>query len=349
MNTINLLGTTYQILGSISVNISDSFVDRSIKTRSGNGETRLYISNQNSSANGRFFEFDLLNKIPVTNQRNITTYYPPCIYKGIFLKDNLLKYMEDAKSDYLAPKYNFNHDITSQYPQKLSEIKSLDDIIDFTIHKQDGSMDLDRFYIGSGNSIWHKVRTYALPFVSKYIIYKLKNTLTEEIIYFFQVVHNTNLSNDIYTLDTSDKLLLDSIENNTSISNTEKEVLTVARLGQGQFRKNCLSILNHCPFTNVSNTSVLKASHIIPWSRCSNNEDRVNGFNGLTLSPFYDTLFDKGLISFENNGKLLLSSQLTDDIVKALNLTEDIVIDLNNVNGERDRFLDYHRKHIFIK
>lgn len=348
MNTINILNTNFIILNSMLVNISDSFVDYSLKTGSGNGETRLYISNQRSSANGRFFEFDMNRTIPVINQKNVTNYYHPCIFKGIFLKDNLIKYMNDANLDYMQPKYDYNYNITTQFPRKLNEILSFpNEILDFTIHKQDGSMDVDRFYIGSGDAIWHQVRSYVLPFVSQYIIYKLQNELSGEIIYFFQVVHNSNLNREIYTPETADKIIFDYIQNDTSITSTEKEILITARLGQGLFRKNCLSLLNHCPFTNIVNPVVLRASHIIPWSRCLTNEDRLNPYNGLTLSPIYDILFDKGLISFENNGQLLISPQITLDIVQALNL-QPIIVDIKNEQGLRDRFLSYHRNNIFI-
>ncbi|WP_053069613.1 HNH endonuclease [Clostridium novyi] len=350
MNTITILNVPYKILGVISKNISDSFVDTSVKTGYGNGETRLYISNQNSSANGSFFEFDMYNTIPVVNLKNATNYYHPCKFKGFFLKDNLIKYMQDAYSDYINPKYSFNQNISEQFQYKLKEIYSYqNDILPFTIHKQDGNMDMERFYIGSGNIIWHKVRTYTLPFVSKYIIYKIQNQSTGEIFYFFQVTHKSNKTNEIYTLETSDNLLLASIQSNNHIPFTEKETLIKSRIGQGLFRERCLSILNHCPFTNITNPSVLRASHIIPWSRCSSNEDRLNGFNGLTLSPFFDVLFDKGLISFQNNGQVLMSTAITSDIIHALNLSPTMVVNLNNVNGLRNRFLKYHRENIFIK
>lgn len=350
MNIINILNVPHQILGVMSTNISDSFVDTSIKTGGGNGETRLYISNQNSTANGRFFEFDMSSTIPVVNLKNSTNYYHPCIFKGFFLKDNLVKYMQDAYSDYMNPKYSFNQNITAQFQDKLNEIYSYqNDILEFTIHKQDGNTDVERFYIGSGSTIWHKVRAYALPFVSKYMIYKVQNQLTGQISYFFQVVHQSNKTNEVYTLEMSDALLLNSIQNNTYIPVTEKETLIKSRVGQGIFRERCLSILNHCPFTNVTNRAVLRASHIIPWSRCSSNEDRLSGFNGLTLSPFFDVLFDKGLISFQNNGQVLISTQITPDIVHALNLSPSMVVNLHNINGERNRFLEYHRENIFIQ
>lgn len=349
MNPINILNKIYNVLGCIVTNISDSFVDYSIKTGYGNGETRLYISNQSSFTNGKFFEFDMLNTITVINQRNMVKNYHPCLFKGFFLKDNLIKYMQDAYYDYTNPKYNFRYDISRQYEQKLEEIQSLDDEIYFTIHKQDGSMDTDRFYIGSADFIWHKVRTYALPFVSKFIIYKIQQQETGEILYFFQLVHNSNKSNEIYTKKTVDDLLVNLIINNTTISKTEKQTLINARIGQGLFRNNCLSILNHCPFTNVYNESVLIASHIIPWSKCMDNFDRLNGFNGIMLTPFYDALFDKGLISFENDGKVLISPKITNDIITALNLTPNKYVDLNNIDGKRNRFLQYHREFIFQK
>ena len=83
------------------------------------------------------------------------------------------------------------------------------------------------------------------------------------------------------------------------ITETEKQQLVKARIGQGLFRKQLLSYWSKCCLTGCGIQGVLRASHIKPWRDCSNSE-RLDVYNGLLLSPNMDTLFDKGLISFED-------------------------------------------------
>ncbi len=92
----------------------------------------------------------------------------------------------------------------------------------------------------------------------------------------------------------------------TDISETEREALTLARLGQGSFRIALVKYWGSCAVTGVSEPTVLRASHIKPWRDCDNKE-RLDTFNGLLLAAHIDALFDKGLITFEFNGEILLA------------------------------------------
>src|SRR5437016_5228704 len=64
-----------------------------------------------------------------------------------------------------------------------------------------------------------------------------------------------------------------------------------------------------CAVTNYSKKEILIASHIVSW-KDSTNEERLDVDNGILLSPAYDALFDQRLISFENNGKIILADSL---------------------------------------
>lgn len=348
---IVLENQSYTILDKITKQISDSFVDKSIKTGSGSGETRLYISQQSSQSSSRFFTFNNSITIPVEspNRKGSVRYYNPCYSNGFFLKDNIIKYMEDSYMDYMFPKYNFNNNISLQYENKLNEIKSLNSSLPFIIHNQNGEDDESRFYIGSGTDIWHKVRSYILPFTSSFIIYKLSNNDTKEITYWFQLVKNGTDVEDFFDLGKSEDTIVKDIKNDVTIDSTEKESLIKSRKGQGKFKKNALELMNSCPFTGISDEFLLRGSHIMPWARCKTNEQRLTGFNGLILTPTYDVLFDKGFISFENNGKLLVSRALGSDTIKVLNLIPGKIYDIYNIEGKRNIFLDYHRKNIFKK
>lgn len=90
---------------------------------------------------------------------------------------------------------------------------------------------------------------------------------------------------------------------------TERESVIKARIGQGIFRRQLLEMWIGCAVTGVQLPEVLRASHIKPW-RDSTNAERTNRYNGLLLLPQYDHLFDKKLISFEDDGRILKSPVL---------------------------------------
>ncbi len=75
-----------------------------------------------------------------------------------------------------------------------------------------------------------------------------------------------------------------------SISTTQKQQLIMARVGQGDFRINVQKIESKCRITGLTDKRLLIASHIKPW-KVSSNEERLDGHNGLLLSPYIDKLF----------------------------------------------------------
>src|SRR5690606_13700062 len=106
--------------------------------------------------------------------------------------------------------------------------------------------------------------------------------------------------------DSPDKDVLADIEavrNDRSIPETQRIQLTKARVGQGLFRKRVMHISPHCRVTGVDDPRLLIASHIKPW-KDANNFERINGHNGIMLSPHVDALFDEKLITFEEDGRM---------------------------------------------
>jgi hypothetical protein len=91
---------------------------------------------------------------------------------------------------------------------------------------------------------------------------------------------------------------------------TEAERLVVQRIGQDLFREALLAYWGgRCPLTGITEPSLLRASHIVPWAECA-DEQRLDVHNGLLLSALWDAAFDKGLVSFADNGTVLVNSQL---------------------------------------
>lgn len=130
----------------------------------------------------------------------------------------------------------------------------------------------------------------------------------------------------------------------TPVNDTEKEQLTKARVGQGLYRKRLEEIECRCRLTGVSDMAHLRASHIKPWRDCSDAE-KLDGNNGLLLSPHIDHLFDKGYISFSDAGDLLLSSTLEESVLTAWHLNNGI--NVGSFNARQRLYLAYHRANIF--
>ena len=116
-------------------------------------------------------------------------------------------------------------------------------------------------------------------------------------------------------------------------------------MGQDVFRKKLDERWHgRCAVTGISAREVLRASHIKPWMD-STDEERMDPNNGLLLSANLDALFDKGLITFNPDGRILLSGKLTADDREKLVLTESM--SLKQRTPEQDKYMEYHREKIF--
>jgi len=134
------------------------------------------------------------------------------------------------------------------------------------------------------------------------------------------------------------------IQGRTDISETEKEQLIKARRGQGVFKTRVSLIEKGCRVTGVEMTQHLRASHIKPW-RDSTPYEKLDGNNGLLLSPHIDHLFDRGYISFKPNGLLLVSPQISNDILQAWNIDPDLTVDV--FSPAQSVYLQYHNDNVF--
>ena len=107
---------------------------------------------------------------------------------------------------------------------------------------------------------------------------------------------------------------------------TERQGLVTSRVGQGYYRRQILDKWDaKCAVTGVDIRALLIASHIVPWSQ-SNDEEKLDVNNGILLSPNFDALFDRHLISFENDGSILISDKLSQKDREALGVNESIRI-----------------------
>ncbi len=163
--------------------------------------------------------------------------------------------------------------------------------------------------------------------------------------------------------EVASELLDDTMERqikaDIKLEDTVRNSLVLARRGQGKFRSNVAQIERCCRLTGISDPLLLIASHIKPWRLCASASERLDGNNGLLLTPDADHLFDRGFVSFAENGDVLVSSR-----VNRADLTR---LGLEHIAGSRlgfceapkawgasgfstrqNAYLDYHRREIFI-
>lgn len=135
-------------------------------------------------------------------------------------------------------------------------------------------------------------------------------------------------------------------KNLTDIVGAEKEAVVKIRINQDKFRENLIKKYNgKCCLCGVNHIPLLVASHIKPWAK-SDSYEKLDTENGLLLCPNHDKLFDSGLISFDSNGNIMISSQLDNHNQLFLNIRNSYKINITNDNAE---YFKYHRNNIFIK
>ncbi len=137
----------------------------------------------------------------------------------------------------------------------------------------------------------------------------------------------------------------DELLESPGVTETQRQALIEARRGQDRFRESVLELWGVCAVTRCRAPQLLRASHLKPW-KASSNAERLDPFNGLLLVPNLDCALDRGLISFRNNGRIMLSSRLAGKDRAALGLSSAIRL-RRPLHAKHRRFLRYHRDHVF--
>jgi putative restriction endonuclease len=149
-------------------------------------------------------------------------------------------------------------------------------------------------------------------------------------------------------LDVWETRLEQEIASNPTIIATDREALIRARRGQGLFKERVGQIENCCRVTKVDNPTHLIASHCKPW-RDSTNEERLNGENGLLLTPSIDHLFDRGFISFEDTGRLIISPVAHKPSLRKMGIDTGQPVSVGTFTSGQKAFLDFHRNAVFLQ
>lgn len=198
---------------------------------------------------------------------------------------------------------------------------------------------------------WHRVAIKSIEHL-EYILKELCKILG------FVDSQNNDVSKFLNSRFTNDKdsELFDDIEqlNDENLDETERKTLTLARVGQGQFRKKVLTLWGKkCALTGMPIESMLIASHIKAWRDCDTNEERLCEANGILLCAHVDKLFDNYLITFEycnrkNDFCLRVNPALDLLKLQEVGIYQDMCLDTSNLNFSQESglktFLMHHQE-----
>lgn len=134
------------------------------------------------------------------------------------------------------------------------------------------------------------------------------------------------------------------ISTDATLPQATKERLIQARVGQGWYRSRVELIEPCCRITGVHDRRFLRASHIKPWAH-STDAEKLDGHNGLLLAPHVDHLFDRGFITFGDDGAVQISPKLPVEVWNAwsLKLAAPRVL-----LAQQALYMAYHRAHVFL-
>lgn len=138
---------------------------------------------------------------------------------------------------------------------------------------------------------------------------------------------------------------LNAIASSDPMSETTREALIQARLGQGEFRNKLLKRYKQvCAATGFGVVELLRASHIKPWAQSTDTE-RLDHENGILLTPSLDALFDRGFITFRKNGKVRVSAKLKDSVTDELGPIASLKVTPTTKQAE---YLKFHAANIYL-
>ncbi len=146
-------------------------------------------------------------------------------------------------------------------------------------------------------------------------------------------------------IDEWEDRIQDSIKTNKTIPETDRVAIIRARRGQGLFKQNVMRIEKECRITKVDDPAHLMGSHIKPW-RDSENNERLDGENGLLLTPSIDHLFDRGFITFKDDGGVVISPVA--DTLSLKRMGVEAGMSAGSFSRGQRGYLEFHRDEVFL-
>lgn len=324
MNII-ISGKSLEIVDTIEkMTIADSFVLRSNKIGEGNGEAKFYVGNESAETRSFFgekgFELDCF-----------------------LLKKDLKEFLINSETEYKNPEqpYQKKELLPYLWKERIEKVDKLDDFLPFVI-KEQTQIAGPRIYVkpAEDDKNYKLIREIALPNISYLSAIKLLDEQGNFIYYFKPFVDYYGEYENPYLIEEEETKILEE-----ELPIEVKTQLIRARKGQGKYRQSLLEQCPFCPITLISDDRLLIASHIKPWIK-SDDEEKIDPKNGFMLTPTYDLLFDRGYISFTNDGKIIISPWLSKMTCSKLNIAPEKQYPMLPVKG-RENYLEYHRINVF--
>ena len=136
---------------------------------------------------------------------------------------------------------------------------------------------------------------------------------------------------------------IDDEVDSLQLQGEERRAIVKIRVNQGVFREELLKSYGKCVLCDIKKRELLIASHIKPWAESEPNE-KLDVDNGFLMCPNHDRIFDKGYITFDDDGKIIISDRLTENDRVYLNVDSTMHIELTESNK---KYLKFHREKVF--
>ena len=334
---MDILGEKYTVKDTFDRDmfVPDCWVKGKNKIGGGHGEGKFYIGSKEQMRN--FYGGE--------------GFAAPCF----MLKSDLIKYMQAIKPEYMSPTQNYvgKSELKDLWKERMAKIEAMSDYIPFKIYDQE-QIAGDRGYVNSTDNGYDIIREISLPNVSYVRALKVQPKGGKEEYYWKLFVDYDAIEDkSMATVNTygkkKDSVLTDEhtitytgILNRTRLS---KEI-TYARIGQGKYRESLLEECPFCPITKINDERLLIASHIKPWA-VSSDREKIDPKNGYILSPLYDKLFDRGLITFSSDRKMHISNWLSPKNQQRIGLQEGKFYQALPMDDKRENYLNYHQQYVF--
>lgn len=362
--TIRVDNILYYIVDSMQdFRAEDSFIHRSNKLAQfeGNGESKKHVGTyvgEKGQLISTFFDYTNWGVSHIDEMKKRKTVLSAQSVGAIiqqkncfFSKSNLLRYLEDARAEYLAQEQIYHNDISQFYDDRLSIVQNLSSELNFfTIYDASDNRTerQNRGYIRSDDEIWALFRSLILPKITYLSILKLEpvdtNVISNQPLFYFRILLDYQFRT--YVHPGVSKLL-----KHKKVAKMEESVdKKGARRGQYKFKREVHNHMPQCPFTKISEERLLVASHIKPYKACMDEgrEDQALDYlNGLSLTPTYDTLFDEGYITFTDEGILICGTLISAYNWAKLNINPNAKNKINILPENRSNYLEYHRRNVF--
>lgn len=138
------------------------------------------------------------------------------------------------------------------------------------------------------------------------------------------------------------------VQTDSTLPETDRQAIVLARRGQGLFKKRVMRIEHACRITGVNREEHLRASHCKPW-RDATNEERLDGENGLLLTPSIDHLFDRGFIAFEDSGQVIVSPVAHRQSLVQMGIDPKSPPSVGTFSAGQRRYLEFHRENVLLR